>query len=204
MKLQCTLLLALSIVTVPVKAEEAAPDSRVSVEAQPPPRVELVTSQGRIVLELYPDKAPATVENFLAYVNEGFYDGLVFHRVIDGFMIQGGGMDSDMKQKATRGGIKNEAANGLKNDRGTLAMARTSAPHSATSQFFINLIDNKFLNYRSSTPSGFGYCVFGKVVEGMDVVSAIGKVKTGNQGFLKDVPEEAVVIQSASRLSESS
>lgn len=168
------------------------------------PQVEILTSHGRIVLELYPDKAPATVQNFLAYVDAGFYNGLIFHRVIDGFMIQGGGMDENMIPKATRSSIKNEADNGLKNDTGTLAMARTSDPHSATAQFFINLVDNAFLNYRSSTTSGFGYCVFGKVVEGMDVVSAIGKVKTGVRAGQQNVPGDTVVMSSVSRVRTSS
>jgi cyclophilin family peptidyl-prolyl cis-trans isomerase len=197
-----TLLMALLCLAVPGKGEDVAVESADAPEAAP--RVELVTNHGRIVLELYPDKAPATVENFLTYVDEEFFNGLVFHRVIDGFMIQGGGMDAGMKKKSTRGSIKNEAANGLKNDTGTVAMARTSEPHSASSQFFINLVDNDFLNYRSSTPAGFGYCVFGKVVEGMDVVSAIGKVKTAKSGFQQNVAKEAVVIESVSRVSESS
>jgi peptidyl-prolyl cis-trans isomerase A (cyclophilin A) len=160
------------------------------------PRVELKTSRGAIVLELYADRAPRTVANFLEYAKSGFYDGTVFHRVIDGFMIQGGGFDRDMKQKPTRSPIENEAANGLKNDTGTVAMARTSNPNSATAQFFINLKDNEFLNHRDKSAQGYGYTVFGKVVQGMDVVRAIGKVQTGRSGGFEDVPREPVLIQS--------
>jgi peptidyl-prolyl cis-trans isomerase A (cyclophilin A) len=159
------------------------------------PKVELKTSQGKITLELYPDKAPKSVENFLKYVKDGFYDGLIFHRVIDGFMIQGGGFDKKMSQKATRGKIQNEAKNGLKNEKGTLAMARTSDPHSASSQFFINLSDNAFLDYPGQ--DGWGYAVFGKVVDGLDVVEKIGKVKTGRANGMGDVPVEAVTIEKA-------
>ena len=146
------------------------------------PRVKLVTSMGEVVIELAPDKAPATVENFLTYVNDGFYDGTVFHRVIDGFMIQGGGFGPDFERKTTRPPIRNEADNGLKNDTGTVAMARTSDPHSATAQFFINVKDNDFLNHTAPNPRGWGYAVFGRVVEGMDVVESIKKVPTGNRG----------------------
>jgi peptidyl-prolyl cis-trans isomerase A (cyclophilin A) len=160
------------------------------------PRVELKTSRGPIVLELYADRAPRSVANFLDYAKSGFYDGTIFHRVIDGFMIQGGGFDRDMKQKPTRSPIENEAGNGLKNDTGTVAMARTSNPNSATAQFFINLKDNDFLNHRDNSAQGFGYAVFGKVVQGMDVVRAIGKVQTGRSGSFEDVPREPVVIQS--------
>ena len=157
------------------------------------PQVELKTNRGVVVIELYPDKAPKTVANFLQYVKDGHYDGTIFHRVIDSFMIQGGGFDKDMKQKATRAPIQNEAANGLKNDYGTIAMARTPDPHSATAQFFINVKDNTFLNYRDATPQGYGYTVFGKVIAGMDVVDKIAKVPTGS----RDVPREPVVIESA-------
>ncbi len=162
--------------------------------------VELNTNKGTIVLELYPDKAPATVANFVQYVRDGFYNGTIFHRVIPGFMIQGGGFEPGMTQKATRGPIKNEADNGLKNDVGTIAMARTPDPDSATAQFFINVKDNDFLNYRSPTPQGWGYCVFGKVIEGMDVVHAIEKVATTNRGGHQDVPVDDVVIESATVL----
>jgi cyclophilin family peptidyl-prolyl cis-trans isomerase len=162
------------------------------------PRVELKTSMGTIVLELYPDKAPKTVANFLQYVKEGHYDGTQFHRVIDGFMIQGGGFDKDFREKPTRPPIANEAANGLKNDYGTIAMARRPDPDSATAQFFINVSNNDPLNYRDATRQGFGYAVFGKVVSGMDVVDKIAKVATGNRGRFQNVPQEPVIIESAS------
>ena len=157
--------------------------------------VRMQTNMGTIVLELDSEKAPATVENFVDYAKSGFYDGTVFHRVIPGFMIQGGGFEPGMNQKPTRAAIKNEADNGLTNDNGTVAMARTSDPNSATSQFFINVKDNDFLNYTSSTPQGWGYCVFGKVTEGMDVVHKIEKVATGSRGMHQDVPTEDVVIE---------
>jgi peptidyl-prolyl cis-trans isomerase B (cyclophilin B) len=153
------------------------------------------TTMGSITLELDDVKAPATVENFLAYAASGFYDGTVFHRVIDGFMIQGGGFTRDMNQKQTRAPIRNEAANGLKNARGTIAMARTMVVDSATSQFFVNLVDNDFLDFSSPTPEGFGYAVFGKVTDGMDVVDSIAKVKTGFAGPYQNVPEDAIVIK---------
>ena len=159
--------------------------------------VKLHTNHGVISLELDTEKAPVTVANFLAYVEAGHYDNTIFHRVIDGFMIQGGGFTPDMTQKPTGEQIKNEADNGLKNDRGTIAMARTQAPHSATAQFFINVADNDFLNFRSPDLQGWGYCVFGKVVGGLDVVDAIRKVKTGSSGFHQDVPKEAVIIERA-------
>jgi len=149
---------------------------------------------GEIKIELYPDKAPITVENFLGYVRDGFYDNTIFHRVIPGFMAQGGGFVSGMTQKETKDPIKNEAANGLKNDRGTIAMARTNVVDSATAQFFINVVDNGFLNHTEDTPRGFGYCVFGKVIEGMDVVDKIVSVPTGTFGYFQDVPQEDVVI----------
>ena len=161
------------------------------------PMVELKTNQGEIVVEVFADKAPKSAENFVQYVKDGHYDGTVFHRVIDGFMVQGGGFDAEMNQKSTRAPIENEAKNGLKNDRGTIAMARTQAPHSATAQFFINIADNDFLNHRSPDLQGWGYCVFGKVSEGMDVVDAIRKVKTGSSGFHQDVPKEDVIIERA-------
>ena len=162
------------------------------------PMVELKTNQGEIVVEVFADKAPKSAENFVQYVKDGFYDGTVFHRVIDGFMVQGGGFDADLKQKSTRAPIENEAKNGLKNERGTLAMARTADPHSASAQFFINLVPNTFLDYPSR--DGWGYAVFGKVVKGMDVVDKIAKVQTANRGFHQNVPVEAVVIESASVL----
>jgi len=157
------------------------------------------TSKGTIKAELDEAKAPVTVENFLAYADEGHYDGTIFHRVIPNFMIQGGGMTPDMKQKPTKAPIKNEAGNGLTNQRGTLAMARTSVVDSATSQFFINTADNDFLNHRAKTPDAFGYAVFGKVTEGMDVVDAIEKVATGRKGPHDDVPTTPVVIESVRR-----
>ena len=159
--------------------------------------VKLTTNHGDIVIELDADKAPETVKNFLAYVESGHYDNTVFHRVINGFMIQGGGFEPGMKQKATQAPIKNEANNGLKNETGTIAMARTQDPHSATAQFFINVGDNDFLNFKAENIQGWGYCVFGKVTEGLDVVNKIKGVKTGSAGFHQDVPKEDVVIQRA-------
>ena len=160
------------------------------------PVVVMETSLGTITIELYKDQAPKSVENFLAYVSSGFYDGTVFHRVIPGFMIQGGGMTADLNSKATRGPISNEATNGLKNTRGTIAMARTSDVNSATSQFFINPVNNANLDHKSTRPNEFGYAVFGMVTEGMDVVDKIRRVPTGTRGPFQDVPNEPVVIQS--------
>jgi cyclophilin family peptidyl-prolyl cis-trans isomerase len=157
--------------------------------------VQMDTSKGQIILELYDDKAPSTVANFVSYAKDGFFDGTIFHRVIPGFMIQGGGFTADMKQKPARDPIKNEANNGLKNDLGTIAMARTSYPHSATSQFFINVKNNDFLNFSSETPQGWGYAVFGKVTEGMEVVNSIVQVPTGRNGPHQDVPVEPVTIE---------
>jgi peptidyl-prolyl cis-trans isomerase B (cyclophilin B) len=159
--------------------------------------VKLHTTQGVITLELDAEKAPLTVENFLAYVNAGHYDNTIFHRVIDGFMIQGGGFEPGMEQKPTRTPIKNEADNGLKNTRGTIAMARTNDPHSATAQFFINLTDNSFLDFRAPDSQSWGYCVFGKVTDGLDVIDTIRKVKTGTKGLHQDVPAEDVLIERA-------
>ncbi|MFJ2991808.1 peptidylprolyl isomerase [Pandoraea sp. NPDC087047] len=159
--------------------------------------VELHTNHGVIRIELDADKAPKTVENFLNYVKNGFYDGTVFHRVINGFMVQGGGFEAGMKQKSTEAPIENEANNGLKNNKYTLAMARTNDPHSATAQFFINVSDNDFLNHSAPTSQGWGYAVFGKVVEGQEVVDAIKGVKTGSKGFHQDVPVDDVVIEKA-------
>jgi peptidyl-prolyl cis-trans isomerase B (cyclophilin B) len=159
--------------------------------------VKLHTNLGVIGIELDAERAPGTVKNFLSYVESGFYTNTVFHRVIDGFMIQGGGFEPGMKQKRTEAPIKNEAANGLKNDRYTVAMARTNDPHSASSQFFINVKDNGFLNHSSPSPEGWGYCVFAKVVEGQDVIDKIKAVPTGKRGFHSDVPVEDVVIQKA-------
>ena len=159
--------------------------------------IKLHTNHGTITLELDSAKAPETVKNFLAYVASGHYDNTVFHRVIKGFMIQGGGFEPGMKQKPTLDPIQNEADNGLKNVTGTVAMARTQAPHSATAQFFINVADNDFLDFRSADTQGWGYCVFGHVTDGMDVVNSIRSVKTGSSGFHQDVPVEDVVIQRA-------
>jgi peptidyl-prolyl cis-trans isomerase B (cyclophilin B) len=191
MKISLVSALVVLAAVVPGDAEETAKGN---------PKVVLETSQGKMVIELFADKAPETVQNFLAYVDAKFYDDTIFHRVIPNFMIQGGGFTADMKQKSNGDPIKNEADNGLENQRGTLAMARTSDPHSATGQFFVNSVDNDFLNFKSKTPQGWGYAVFGKVVEGMEVVDAISAVKTKTQGMYQDVPDEAVVIQSARRL----
>jgi len=160
-------------------------------------KVELQTNHGTILIELDDTKAPVTVANFLSYVEKGHYNGTVFHRVIKGFMVQGGGFEPGMKQKPTDESIKNEANNGLKNDHYTLAMARTSAPHSASAQFFINTTNNDFLNFKSESPSGWGYAVFGKVIGGKEVVDAIEGVKTGNKGGHGDVPQDDVVITQA-------
>ncbi|MDJ0740203.1 MAG: peptidylprolyl isomerase [Gammaproteobacteria bacterium] len=162
------------------------------------PQVKLVTNKGEIVIALDAQQAPKSVENFLGYVDAGFYDGTIFHRVIPGFMIQGGGLDATLNKKPTRDPIENEAANGLKNARGSVAMARTGAPHSATAQFFINLSDNGFLDYPGR--DGWGYAVFGQVTQGMDVVDAIAAVPTGVQNRRRDVPTETIVIESATRL----
>ncbi len=178
------LLLVASLMSLPALAEN--------------PQVELNTSQGTIVVEVYADRAPKSAANFLQYVKDGFYNGTIFHRVIDNFMIQGGGFDRDMREKPTRAPIENEAANGLKNDTGTLAMARTPNPHSATAQFFINVKNNDFLNYREATPQGYGYAVFGRVTKGMDVVMKIAKTATGTTGRFQDVPREPIVIKTAS------
>lgn len=159
--------------------------------------VKLHTNHGVITLELDAEKAPETVKNFIAYVEAGHYDNTLFHRVIDGFMIQGGGFEPGMNQKGTNAPVKNEADNGLKNERGTIAMARTQDPHSATAQFFINVADNDFLNFRAPSAQGWGYCVFGRVTDGMDVVDAIKNVQTRSSGFHQDVPAENVIIERA-------
>ncbi len=163
------------------------------------PKVVMETSHGGILIELFPEAAPVTVENFLSYVDDGFYEGTIFHRVIGNFMIQGGGMTPDMREKQTRKPIVNEASDKVKNEIGTISMARTMEPDSATSQFFINVADNHFLNHRNKTPEGFGYAAFGKVVQGMDVVDKIKAVKTGNYGPYGDVPVERVEIISLRR-----
>ena len=167
-----------------------------------PPVVELDTNMGAIVIELNEKKAPKTVENFLNYVKSGHYDGTIFHRIIDGFMIQGGGMDAEMNEKATNAPVENEADNGLKNDKGTIAMARTQDPHSATSQFFINVKDNDFLNHSGKNMQGWGYTVFGKVTSGMDVIDKMRGVPTGRFGMHADVPNEPVVINSATIITQ--
>ena len=164
--------------------------------------VRLETTHGAIVLSLDAEKAPQTVENFMQYVRDGFYDGTLFHRVIDGFMVQGGGFAAGMQQKRTRAPIPNEADNGLRNQRGTLAMARTPDPHSATAQFFINVADNAFLDFKAKTDAGWGYCVFGRVTEGMDVVDRIKGVATTSRAGHRDVPAEDVVIDRASVLED--
>jgi peptidyl-prolyl cis-trans isomerase B (cyclophilin B) len=164
------------------------------------PRVALETSKGKIVLELYSDKAPQTVKNFLGYVDTGYYDGTIFHRVIPDFMIQGGGFTAEMKKKNTQPPIQNEADNGLGNKRGTIAMARTQDPHSATAQFFINTKDNDFLNHKGKSSQGWGYAVFGRVVEGMGVMDAISNVKTVTRGMYRDVPAEPIVMTRARRV----
>ena len=161
------------------------------------PVVTMSTNMGDIHIELNSDKAPITTKNFLAYVNDGHFDGLIFHRVIPGFMIQGGGFDSKMTQRPTKSPIKNEAHNGLKNVKGSIAMARTNVVDSATAQFFINVKDNDFLDHKNTSPDGYGYAVFGQVIEGMDIVHTIEKVKTGNRGMHQDVPVDVVVINSA-------
>ena len=183
------LLLACALLAAPQDIRAQGPD----------PVVKLETSMGDILVRLDARKAPMTTANFLEYVKAGQYDGTIFHRVIKDFMIQGGGMTASLREKTTRAPIKNEADNGLSNDRGTIAMAHTMDPHSATAQFFINLVDNDFLNYSAPVPSGWGYCVFGKVVEGMDVVDKIAKVKTKSVGFHENVPTDMVLITGASR-----
>lgn len=166
-------------------------------EGAEPVVVTMETSAGTITLELYPESAPVTVKNFVSYVEDGHFNDTVFHRVIPGFMIQGGGFTADMDQKPTKAPIVNEAENGLKNNKGTIAMARTMDVNSASSQFFINLVDNSFLNFRDATPSGYGYCVFGRVTDGMDVVEKIGATKTGSRGVHQDVPVTPITITSA-------
>ncbi len=165
-------------------------------------KVVFETNLGKFTIELYEKKAPLTVKNFIDYTTEGFYDTTIFHRVIDGFMIQGGGFKKNMKEKDTKPPIENEADNGLKNDAYTIAMARTNDPHSATAQFFINLVDNEFLNHTSKTPSGWGYAVFGKVIGGNEIIDTIGKVKTTTKGFHDDVPSDPVIVKKSYLLEE--
>ena len=184
------LILAGTLLAAPALAEETG-----GGQTQKPAVVKLETNMGDIEIALNPEKAPKTVKNFLTYVDEGFYDGTIFHRIVPGFVIQGGGLDANMREKDTRPPIENEAGNKLSNDRYTVAMARTSDPHSATAQFYINLVDNKALNYTSSSPDGFGYAVFGKVISGQDVVNKIAGVKTN-----QSVPLEPVLIIKATRV----
>jgi peptidyl-prolyl cis-trans isomerase B (cyclophilin B) len=188
MKIKLIVVLGALVTLVAVGANMAAAGN---------PKVEMETSKGKIVIELFPEKAPETVKNFLNYVDAKFYDGTIFHRVIPKFMIQGGGFTLDMKRKSAGAPIKNEADNGLKNERGTIAMARTGDPHSATAQFFINTVNNDFLNHKSKTSQGWGYVVFGKVITGMDVVDAISSAKTVTRGAYRDVPAETIEIRRA-------
>ena len=192
------LLLAFCLLSFTAASVAASPSAKKPNRAKP--MIKLQTNFGPITLELDAKAAPDTVANFIQYVRDGHYDGTIFHRVIDGFMIQGGGFDANMRQKPTQAPIKNEAANGLRNRRGTLAMARTMVVDSATSQFFINVKDNGFLDFRSPDPQGFGYCVFGEVVEGLDVVDQIKGVRTGVKAGMSDVPLETVAIVSVTRV----
>ncbi len=193
--LSVRLLLVLIATAILFWCSDVSAAEEVKKENSPKPIVVMETSEGVIRIELWEDKVPVTVKNFLQYVDEGFYNGTIFHRVIDGFMIQGGGFTSDMQQKSTRPPIKNEASAELKNERGTIAMARTGVIDSATSQFFINVQNNPNLDHRDETPRGFGYAVFGKVVEGMDVVDKIKKVPTTTSGMHQNVPKTPVVIR---------
>lgn len=188
-------LILASLFIMPISATAQAQQKEISTMSLP--RVKLQTNKGDIVLELNPAKAPVTTENFLSYVKDGFYDGVIFHRVIKRFMIQGGGFEPGLKQKDTKAPIQNEANNGLANEKYTIAMARTSDPHSASAQFFINTNNNDFLNHTSPSPQGWGYAVFGKVVEGQSVVDDIEGVRTGSRGFHQDVPVEDVIIEKA-------
>jgi peptidyl-prolyl cis-trans isomerase B (cyclophilin B) len=199
-------LLAVTLVVLTVGAcsrgdqTEAKPDTAAQAVGPKHQRVAIKTNKGDIEIELYADKAPKTVENFLKYVDDGFYKGTIFHRVIKDFMVQGGGYDAELQRKPTRDPIPNEANNGLRNETGTVAMARTSQPHSATSQFFINVKDNKFLDFTAETPQGWGYAVFGRVVAGMDVVTAIEQSPTTDKdNAFRDLPETAVVIETIAR-----
>jgi peptidylprolyl isomerase/peptidyl-prolyl cis-trans isomerase A (cyclophilin A)/peptidyl-prolyl cis-trans isomerase B (cyclophilin B) len=200
------LLLLSFFLALPLYAADVAPAPGTPATAPAAvthPLVELKTNRGIVVLELLPEKAPRSVANFLQYVKDGHYNGTIFHRVIDGFMIQGGGFDPQFHQKITRPPIQNEADNGLKNTVGTVAMARTSNPHSATAQFFINIANNGFLDFRARTDQGYGYAVFGRVRSGMDVVGAIAKSRTGKMGPYQDVPTDPIVIESATLLPNS-
>jgi len=195
--------LTASLCLIAATLVSGADESAENIEYGDHPLVNIETSEGKIILELDAARAPGSVENFLDYVTEGFYDGTIFHRVIDGFMIQGGGFTSDFKRKETRDPISNEANNGMKNRRYSIAMARTNSPHSATAQFFINTVDNESLNYTSSTPRGWGYAVFGHVVDGFDVVNSISSTVTGPGGpFSRDTPQEPIVITKVQLLVE--
>ncbi len=200
LKIAILSLVAFAALFFPQLARSEETKSEEKTEVKKSPQVLLKTSMGDITIELNSDKAPVSVENFLGYVKDKQYDNTIFHRVIKGFMVQGGGFTPDFKQKPTLAPIINEADNGLKNTRGTLAMARTSDPNSATSQFFINLVDNPFLDFKSPTSTGWGYAVFGKVVDGMDVVDKMAKAKTGNYQGHQDVPLDPIVILEAKQL----
>lgn len=197
MRLILLILVVLAAATMTIVPPAFAGEKKMAKKANP--TVVMETSEGVITIELWADKAPVTVKNFLRYTDEKFYDGTIFHRVIDNFMIQGGGFTADMKKKNGHEPVKNEATSELKNDRGTIAMARTNQVNSATSQFFINLKNNDFLNHRDNTPRGFGYAVFGKVIKGQEVVDRIAKVKTTTSGSYRDVPAKPVVIKSVRR-----
>ena len=190
---RATRLFAATLTTFAVGCTAASSSVQAAESARP--RVTFETSHGAFVLELDREAAPETVANFLAYVRDGFYEGTIFHRVIAGFMIQGGGFNEEFRQLSTRSPVRNEADRGGRNDRGTIAMARTSDPHSATAQFFINVVDNDFLNHKAPTPQGWGYTAFGRVVEGMETVDRIAAVETGSRGMFQDVPQDAVVIR---------
>jgi cyclophilin family peptidyl-prolyl cis-trans isomerase len=172
----------------------------ISANDQASPKVLMKTTKGDITIELYPDKAPITVENFLSYVDDKFYDGTIFHRVIKGFMIQGGGLTGDFQEKPSNPPIKNEATNGLKNNKGTIAMARMPEPHSVTCQFFINHVTNSFLDHKNTSPDGYGYCVFGKVIDGMNIVNSIANSPTMTKHGMQDAPRETIIIISISRI----
>lgn len=197
MRLISLILVVLAAATMTIVPPAFAGEKKMAKKANP--TVVMETSEGVITIELWADKAPVTVKNFLRYTDEKFYDGTIFHRVIDNFMIQGGGFTADMKKKNAHEPVKNEATSELKNDRGTIVMARTNQVNSATSQFFINLKNNDFLNHRDNTPRGFGYAVFGKVIKGQEVVDRIAKVKTTTSGSYRDVPAKPVVIKSVKR-----
>jgi peptidyl-prolyl cis-trans isomerase B (cyclophilin B) len=203
MRFIITLFLTIAFVCPSISAAQASKSKPGKKMTENTVQVKLETTLGDITLQLDKEKAPVSVENFLVYVKEGHYNGTIFHRVIPGFMAQGGGFDTDFKQKPTHDQIRNEANNGLNNDRGTIAMARTSVPDSATAQFFINYKNNDFLNFKSETPQGWGYAVFGKVVDGMDVVDAMAKVPTGAGGPMQsDVPQTPIVINKATVIAE--